>query len=117
MAKICCAVGDMIFATKIRGTAEALDAEVAMTQSSEQLLSEISDDTRLVIIDLNLENEDVLELIRRVRRLPNPPRIISYLPHVQTDLAAAAREAGADEVLPRSRFSAEIATILSGHGG
>jgi hypothetical protein len=32
---------------------------------------------------------------------------------VQVDLAAAAKEAGADTVLPRSAFSAKLETLLA----
>jgi hypothetical protein len=35
------------------------------------------------------------------------------LSHVQTDLAARAREAGCDEVMPRSAFTQNLARILS----
>ena len=38
--------------------------------------------------------------------------VVAYLSHVQVELAAAAKEAGADTVLPRSAFSAKLPEIL-----
>ena len=39
-------------------------------------------------------------------------RTIGFASHVHTDLIAAAREAGADQVLPRSAFAGNLADIL-----
>ena len=39
-------------------------------------------------------------------------RAIGFASHVHTELIAAARNAGADEVLPRSAFAGRLADIL-----
>jgi len=67
-----------------------------------------------LLVDLNITAVDPLAAIAAAKKLPEPPRIIGFLSHVQTDLAAAARAAGADEVLPRSAFSARLPEILGG---
>jgi hypothetical protein len=40
------------------------------------------------------------------------PKVIAFGAHVQTGLLEAARAAGCDEVLPRSRFSAQLPELL-----
>jgi hypothetical protein len=40
-------------------------------------------------------------------------RTLGYVSHVQTDVIAAARAAGVDEVLARSAFSERLGQILS----
>jgi hypothetical protein len=44
----------------------------------------------------------------------NPRRVIAFLSHVQTDLAERARAAGCQDVMPRSKFTQNLATILRG---
>ena len=39
-------------------------------------------------------------------------RAIGFASHVHTELIAAARKAGADDVLPRSAFAGRLAEIL-----
>ena len=112
MPTVCCVVSDLIFASKIRGTAEALGVDVTVVRNRGSLLSAI-DGVKLLIIDLNLEGDDPLGLIRMVRNQTDPPRIISFCSHVQTNLADQAGEAGADQVLPRSKFTIELPQILA----
>jgi CheY-like chemotaxis protein len=40
--------------------------------------------------------------------------MIAFLSHVQVDLAAKARAAGCSDVMPRSKFTQNLATILAG---
>jgi DNA-binding NarL/FixJ family response regulator len=71
--------------------------------SLEALLVELArrDDVGAVLIDLEVPG--ALEGIGRVRQA-YAGRIVAYGPHVATAALAAARAAGADEVLPRSRL-------------
>jgi hypothetical protein len=39
--------------------------------------------------------------------------LIAFLSHVQTDLAQQARAAGCTQVMPRSQFTHDLATILA----
>ena len=40
-------------------------------------------------------------------------RVVGFLSHVQVDLAAQAQKAGCNEVMPRSAFTQNLASILS----
>ena len=113
MSVVCCVVSDLIFATKIRSTAAALGVEVAVVRDRAAMLLHL-DDAATVILDLNLNSDDAVELIRLARARPAAPRIIAYCAHVDKELATAAEEAGADAVMPRSKFVATLPEILTG---
>ena len=51
--------------------------------------------------------------IERVRAEKSGVRMVGFLSHVQVDLAEQARAAGCDEVMPRSKFTQNLAEILS----
>ncbi len=114
MPTICYAVTDLIFATKIRTTAQAVGTVSLPVRTCSELLA-ASKDAEIAIIDLHLDNESPIEMIRATRRLPSPPKIVAFLSHVHTELAQAAKEAGADLVLPRSKFTQRLPQILSGN--
>ncbi|MCZ6817191.1 MAG: hypothetical protein O7F76_10935 [Planctomycetota bacterium] len=105
-------ITDLIFATKLRSTADSLGIEVNWVRNAEALAERLADTAcHTAIIDLDAEG-DPLEAIRATRRLENPPRTIAYVSHVRKDLFAAAEDAGADVVMPRSAFSAELPDLL-----
>ncbi len=112
MPVVCCVVSDLIFATKIRSTAAALGVEVTIVRNRAAMLSHL-DDAATLILDLSLESDDAVELIRLARARPAAPTIITYCAHVDADLASEAEGAGADTVMPRSRFVVALPEILA----
>lgn len=105
-------VTDLIFATKIRSTAESLGIQVNWVRDPEALAGCLTETAyKTAIIDLDADG-DPLEAIRATRRVKCPPRTIAYASHVRKDLFAAAENAGADMVMPRSAFSAELPNLL-----
>ena len=64
----------------------------------------------VVIVDLARDPAAV----GRVREVAPAVRIVAFGPHVDDAGLAAARAAGADSVLPRSRFFADPATAVAG---
>jgi DNA-binding NarL/FixJ family response regulator len=62
----------------------------------------------VVIVDLARSGTHITE----VRRAAPSARIVAFGPHVDEEGARAAREAGADRVLPRSRFFRDPATAV-----
>ena len=68
--------------------------------------------SKLVIVDLNARS-GAIGAIERVKVAGNGVRMVGFLSHVQTDLAAQARAAGCDEVMPRSSFTQNLAAILA----
>lgn len=111
-------VTDLLFSTKITSTGQALGVTVTVARGVDVLFEKLSaasgdEAGTLVIVDLNASGDPV-GAIRRVKALASPPRVVAFVSHVQADLAAAARDAGADVVMPRSAFSMNLPAILKG---
>ena len=49
MSVVCCVVSDLIFATKIRGTAAMLGVEVAVVRDRAAMLAHLDDATTVVL--------------------------------------------------------------------
>ena len=64
------------------------------------------------MIDLNAKANPLAAIGVARAVTPNVP-LIAYLSHVQTELAEQARAAGCTTVMPRSKFTRGLATILA----
>ncbi len=108
-------VTDLIFSTKITSTAKSLGIPFTAVRSIEKLGEALAlSPGGTLIVDLNITAVDPVAAIQAAKSRPEPPRIIAFLSHVQVELAEAARAAGADQVLPRSAFSARLPELLAG---
>lgn len=112
-------VDDLFFASKIRGTAEALDVTVRFVRTVEATIEAARlDKPALVICDLHSQKVDPLELANQLKadeELRSIP-LLGFFSHVQTELQRQAEAAGFDRVLPRSAFTKNLGVILSGTG-
>ena len=105
---------DLMFTSRIIATARQLGLEIrtAGAQAGLEKLAE-QQAPRCVILDLSNRGLDVGALIRRLREAcPQPPFVVGYGSHVDTATLRAAREAGCDLVLPRSKFVDELPKAL-----
>ena len=110
------AVDDLLFSSKIRATAKQVGVDVTFARSLDEVLARARElKPSLVVFDLNSGKTDPLNAIARIKHDPETGglRTIAFASHVHVDLIAAAREAGADDVLPRSAFAGRLADILS----
>jgi DNA-binding NarL/FixJ family response regulator len=107
-------VEDLLFLSKIEQTArqvgvalEAVDPQAAAERVAQGAVSG-------VIVDLNHRSGLALGVVQALKTSPSTRRfrIVGFLSHVQADLAASAREAGWDLVLPRSAFSQRLPRLL-----
>ncbi len=104
--------GDLFFTSKISGTAGALGIAMQVRAGiPEEIPGPAAGGYRLVIIDLAQAGLSPVDVMARLSE-SDRPRVVAYGPHVATGKLQAARDAGCDEVLPRSRFTAELAEIL-----
>jgi PleD family two-component response regulator len=113
---VLCLVDDLLFSIKISTAAKALAAPVFFERSPEMALARVREQQpSLVILDLNSTKLRPLEIIAQMKADPSLKtiRTLGYVSHVQTDVIAAARAAGIDEVLARSAFSERLGPILS----
>jgi DNA-binding NarL/FixJ family response regulator len=113
---ILAAVDDFLFRSKIRATAKHVNVDVRFAQTPAEILTQARElKPALVIIDLNSTKADPVATIAALKADPELPgiRTIGFASHVHTELIAAARAAGADQVLPRSAFAGNLAEILA----
>ena len=112
MGRVIALMDDLFFQMKLAETAKHLGVEVKVATSPEALQTLLEPPPRLLIVDLNSRSQPIAA-IQRLRSEKNGVRVVGFLSHVQTDLAAQARAAGCDEVMPRSAFTQNLANILA----
>jgi DNA-binding NarL/FixJ family response regulator len=109
------AVDDLLFSSKIRATAKQAGVDLTFARSSEEIIGQArAIKPALVIFDLNSGKTDPLGTLAALKADPELAgiRTIGFASHVHTELIGAARQAGADQVLPRSAFAGNLAEIL-----
>ena len=115
--RVIAAVSDMIFASKIRGTAEALNVTVNFARSEDSLFDAAKTDVpSLFILDLHAARPDPFAVAARLKadeQLRDVP-IVAFFSHVEVELRRRALDAGIEHVLPRSAFTMRLPEILSG---
>src|SRR5262245_18800779 len=111
---------DLLWATRIKATAESLGIPCRPARSVEMLEARLADSAvRALIVDLD-SGEAALSLIRALRGENNKPgrdpdraiQILAFGPHVALELFEQARAAGADRVLARGAFDRQLPEIL-----
>jgi DNA-binding NarL/FixJ family response regulator len=111
MGRVAALIDDLFFQLKVAETAKQLGIEFKVASSPDALFTLLEPPTKLVIVDLNSRNQPVAT-IERLRATQKEMRVVAFLSHVQTELAAQARAAGCLEVMPRSVFTQNLAAIL-----
>lgn len=107
-------VEDLIFLSKIQQTAKLVGASVEVVDPKKLPARVAQAPARAVILDLNHRSGMAIEVLRLIKGRPETATIpvVGFVSHVQTDLAAAARAAGCDQILARSTFSFQLPQIL-----
>jgi DNA-binding NarL/FixJ family response regulator len=109
------AVDDLLFSSKIRATAKQVGVDLTFARTPDEILARVRElKPSLVIFDLNCAKTSPVETIARLKADPDGAgvRTLAFASHVHVELIEAAREAGADDVLPRSAFAGRLADIL-----
>jgi len=103
---------DLLFETRIRSTAEALGIVLRSARDSRTVLGLLANSgVAGLIVDLDC-GEDAVAVVEAARREKAALRIVAFGPHVQAALLERAGAAGADDVMPRSRFTQQLPEIL-----
>jgi CheY-like chemotaxis protein len=117
MADAIALIDDLFFQARVRETAKHTGVALETAATGEQLLAAAAaSPAALILVDLNAR-QGALEAVERLcapAPSGNPRRVIAFLSHVQTDLAERARAAGCQDVMPRSKFTQNLAAILLG---
>jgi DNA-binding NarL/FixJ family response regulator len=113
------AVDDFLFRSKIRTTGKQAGVELAFPATADDVLEQArTAKPSLVIFDLNSAKMNPIDTIARLKQDPElrAMKTLGFVSHVDTSRIQAARSAGADEILARSAFAAQLADILLAHG-
>ncbi len=99
---------DLLFRSRITGTADALGLTVHTARTTDDLLRQAEAlRPTCVLIDLHHPGLTIADAVRALKAM-GPVRVIAYGSHVEAATLRAAREAGCDRVLPRSQFVEEM---------
>ena len=105
---------DLIFTSRVLGTAKALGLAVGTARDVAGLLRMARHaPPTCVLLDLQHPQLVLVALLDELRTI-GPMRVMGYGSHVDAKTLHAARVAGCDPVLPRSRFVEELPTALTG---
>ncbi|MCC6428931.1 MAG: hypothetical protein IT435_19185 [Phycisphaerales bacterium] len=113
---------DLLWASKIKGIADALGLPCRPVRTVEMLEARLGDSKpTAILVDLDTP-ETALALIGHLRGSESRPegravRIVAFGPHVEKQLFQKARDAGADEVMARGRLEHHLVEILLGLAG
>jgi len=107
---------DLLFTSRITATARALGLGVQVARAPEVLvgLARVRPPGG-VLVDLHHGGLDLPGLLTALKEAcPVMPRVVGYGSHVDAATLRAARQAGCDLVLPRSKFVEELEAALPG---
>jgi CheY-like chemotaxis protein len=104
---------DLFFYSKITSTANELGFRVVVEGNVAEVVSKLAASTyRCLILDLSTPGLRVADVTGALPEA-NRPTVIAFGSHVQGDRLKEARDAGCDEVMARSKFSATLPEILT----
>jgi hypothetical protein len=108
---------DLLWATKIKGVADALGLPARPVRTMEMLEARLADSkVSAILLDLD-KPEEALAMIARLRGpgasdADRRVRVLCWGPHVERDLFERARAAGADQVMTRGGFDRSMPDVL-----
>jgi DNA-binding NarL/FixJ family response regulator len=107
-------VGDLFFRSRIQQTAQAIGVQLAFATTEPMLEEALAvGGVGLVIVDLGAKTFDAVGAIAITKKTPGV-RCLAFVSHVDEEAQRRAREAGCDEVMPKSAFTRDLASILRG---
>lgn len=121
MIVYCCS--DLIFATKISSTCDVLNVSSRPARNLDMLDARLDrvddgkdhDAVTCVMVDLEL-GDFAFELIKQSVAHDSKPRVIAFGPHVMTGALAGAERVGADAVMARGAFTAQLPELVTQYG-
>jgi hypothetical protein len=105
---------DLIFTTKVKGTAAELGYPLVVATARSQAESMIKTYwPRVVLIDLTAGDMAAPGALSAYQKLAGAGAcFVAFGPHVEVDALAKAKAAGCHVVMPRSRFAAELPELM-----
>ncbi len=103
---------DLIFSSRIQQAANHAAVECVVARDEAAMCAALVRSPSLILVDLQTMGETSSSSIQAARKALPDARIVAFGPHVQADLLAVAKQAGADLVLPRSAFVQQLQALL-----
>src|SRR4051812_15402540 len=110
---------DLIFTSKVTGTASALGHRVIVAGNSALALAMMAKWTPTVVfVDLAAGELVAPESIGKYREITGPgPAFVAFGSHVDVRALEDAAKAGCDPVMPRSKFTIELPALIRRYFG
>lgn len=108
--KVLAIVPDLFFATRIAAT--ALAAGVTLEMASPQAAVARAADAKAQLVIIDLHAKDAVAIVQGLKAAAPQLPVVGFHSHVDRALKSEALAAGADAVLPRSRFTVRLAELL-----
>jgi len=103
----------LMFQSRIREAVRALGLEVTVADSTEAVRDALRSPTALVVLDLQAEGVPWEDVVSAAKDGPGGPvPVLAYGQHTKPALLRAARAAGCDLVVPRSRLVADLPRLI-----
>jgi hypothetical protein len=111
VARVVAFIPDMLFGSNVVGALQAGGHDPVLVSHADQLDGALAG-ADVLIVDLT---DDVTARIETAHRAlaPGPPRTLAFYSHVEADVRDAARTAGFDLVVPRSRMARATRDLIA----
>lgn len=109
-------VSDLIFQSKISGTAAHLGVPVRCVRTTKECRGEVRDAATL-FVDLTISDAELMDFLAEVVRGYPQVDVIAFFPHVDADIARVARAAGVAKVMTRGQFSEQLPHLMASAAG
>jgi hypothetical protein len=107
---IAIAISNLIFQSRARAVALELGLDVAYADTPPTFAAALAQRPAIVVIDLKELNFDPIDAVTRSKVAG--AAVLAFGPHTDAETLRAARAAGADLAVPRSRFKAELPELM-----
>lgn len=107
---------DLMFQSRISGTARTLGKECLVDRSIERFSERVAEPSsvNLVLIDLTLRTLELAQLIPQLHQSFTNCKVLAFGPHVDVERLTLAQESGADAVMTRGQFDRDLVAIIQG---
>ena len=113
MSDILLFVKNFRLGTKISEALTDLNTSVKFAEGERLGLSEINEDTKIVILDLDDTVFQTVAFVAGLRNMNKEMKIVGYMKVIHKDTYDRLKSAGCDIILPKSSFVKNIHTIIS----
>jgi DNA-binding NarL/FixJ family response regulator len=110
MSRIAIVVSELLFQSRIAAAVARLGHDAALADSGATLAAAVAAGPALAIVDLNDRALDAVAAVRSAHTAG--VRVLAFGRHTEPLTLRAARDAGADLVVPRSQLSQELPQLI-----